>query len=419
MEQSKEKSQVVTDTAKGPLSGYLFQFERALLLLSSLETDTDYVSIEDVDDIATHKSDGTVLISDQSKHSISQSGSTFADTSYALWRTFQIWIEKFEAGIFDKNVTFICSTNKPISSNSILHFICNNPFDEVSDRISNLRTSQGEKLDQLIKEDPSKGKSIKAILDLVDFIIKKIDVFEVIQPSIKIDDNSDLKESIHNKLHLNSEQFTDLQKNNVYEGMIGWLTSHSLYKWRNSEVAEFTKKQMDSKYQSLIHTPSVINAVFRAKHSFSIDDTEIEAKRSELFVKQIELISRRPDAKDRTIKNAIEDFIRFEIEHAYLINEIGDFTKEDFNKFIDLCYEEWQSYFDDKVVHDIAEYSDDEKNHLALDIYSFIMKKLNINFADDYSFTTNNVYIKNGSFLKLSNIPMIGWHPDWEEHFKK
>ena len=203
MEQSKEKSQVVTDTAKGPLSGYLFQFERALLLLSSLETDTDYVSIEDVDDIATHKSDGTVLISDQSKHSISQSGSTFADTSYALWRTFQIWIEKFEAGIFDKNVTFICSTNKPISSNSILHFICNNPFDEVSDRISNLRTSQGEKLDQLIKEDPSKGKSIKAILDLVDFIIKKIDVFEVIQPSIKIDDNSGLKESIHNKLHLN------------------------------------------------------------------------------------------------------------------------------------------------------------------------------------------------------------------------
>lgn len=419
MEKSKRKIKLAAETAKGPLSGYLFQFERALLLLSGLENNTDYVSIEDVDDIATHKSDGTVLITDQSKHSIAQSGSTFADTSYALWRTLQLWIEKFESGIFQKDVTFICSTNKPISPNSILYFICNNRFDKVKEKVIDLKNTQEDKLNELVKDDLTKGKSVKAILKLVDFVIKKSDAFEIIQPSIKIDVNTDLKESICNKLHLSSEQYSDLQRDNIYEGMIGWLTSNSLYKWRNSKIAQFRKNQMDDKYQSLIHAPSIINAVFRAKHSFSIDDTEIEAKRGELFVKQIELISRRPDAKDRTIKNAIEDFIRFEIEHAYLINEIGDFTKEDFNKFIGLCYEEWQSYFDDKVVHDIAEYNDDEKNQLAIDIYSFIMKRLNINFADDYGFNTNNVYIKNGSFLKLSNIPMIGWHPDWEEHFKK
>jgi len=419
MEQSKEKNIVVADTAKGSLSGYLFQFERALLLLSSLENNTEFVSIEDVDDIATHQSDGTVLITDQSKHSISQSGSTFADTSYALWRTFQIWIEKFESGIFHENVTFICSTNKPVSSESILFFICNNEFDKVSDRIYGLRNSQSEKLNQIVKENPSNGKSIKTVLRLIDSVIKKIEVFKVIQPSIKIDDNSNLKESILNKLHLNSEQYTDLQRSNIYEGMIGWLTSHSLYQWRNSEIARFQKKQMDNKYQSLINSPSIVNAVFRAKHSFDLNETEIDAKKSELFVKQIELISRRPDAKDRTIKNAIEDFIRFEIEQAYLINEIGDFTKEDFDKFIDLCYDEWQSCFDDNVVNDIAAYSEGEKNQLAIDIYSFIMKKLDVKFAGDHSFNTDNIYIKNGSFLKLSNIPMIGWHPDWEEHFKK
>lgn len=321
MEKTKEKTQVASDTAKGSLSGYLFQFERALLLLSSLNNNTDYVSIEDVDDIAAHKGDGTVLITDQSKHSISQSGSTFADTSYALWRTLQLWIEKFEKEIFHEDVIFICSTNKPISPNSILYFICNNQFDKVKDKIIDLKTSQEEKLEKLIEVDPTKGKSVKAILKLIDFVIKNDKIFEAIQPSIKIDANTDLKESICNKLHLNSNQFTDLQRNNVYEGMIGWLTTNSLYKWRNSKIAEFRKSQMDNKYQSMIHAPSVVNAVFRAKHSISIDENEIDAMQSELFVKQIELISRRQDAKDRTIKNAIEDFIRFEIEHAYLINE--------------------------------------------------------------------------------------------------
>ncbi|WP_378185893.1 ABC-three component system protein [Aquimarina sp. W85] len=408
----------MSDSAKGSFSGYLFQFERALLLLSDLESDSDYISIENVDDIATHKTDGTVLITDQSKHSISESGTTFGDTTYALWRTLQLWVEKTENKIFDNNTIFICSTNKPISKNSLLHFICNNDFNMVKEKILELRTEQIEKLSKTRGKNKNKGKSIESILKLINFIIKKFDIFEVIQPSIEIKDNTNLKTDILNRLHLNSKHISELQQNNIYEGMLGWLTSNSLKLWRNAETAEFRKMEMNNKYQSLINRPSIVNALFRVKSSFSINNEEIEAKKDELFVKQIELLSRKEDAKNRIIKKAIEDFIRYEIEHTYIINEQGDFTKEDFSKFIDSCFEEWQSYFDDKVIFESSRYTEDEKNELAIEVYGHIMNRLKINFNNDYKFNTDNIYIKNGSFLKLSNIPKIGWHPDWKERFK-
>jgi hypothetical protein len=47
------------------------------------------------------------------------------------------------------------------------------------------------------------------------------------------------------------------------------------------------------------------------------------------------------------------------------------------------------------------------------------MHRLKLDFNESNKFNTENIYIKNGSFLKLSNIPRIGWHPDWEATFIK
>lgn len=111
----------MNDSAKGPAAGYIFQFEKALLMLTKLDKD-DFISIENVDDIAVHKN-GSVYITVQAKHRISSSGMTFQDTSYSLWRTLQIWIQKIEKGIFNDETQFVCSTNKIIPKDSLLLFI--------------------------------------------------------------------------------------------------------------------------------------------------------------------------------------------------------------------------------------------------------------------------------------------------------
>ncbi len=406
------------DSAKGPLAGYLFQFEKALLMLSDLEKDDDYISIEDVDDIATHKENGTVLITAQAKNSICNSGTTFEDTSTALWRTIQIWIDKLEKKIFNNGTMFICSTNKIIPKTSLLHKIKDLPIDDLMIEIQTLLKNQKEKLtkDRL---DKSKGNSIKKTIELIEFAISKMTYFEIIKKNIVIEDNENVKEKFFNKLHLSTKSYSDTQKDSIFHSFYGWITDNSNSKWKNGYEARITKNNFNEKHFQVFNNPSIINAVFRTKESLGvITENEILNKRKDLFVRQIEDINRKKDAKERIIKAAILDFIYSDIELSYIITK-GDFTETDFDEFLQQCQEAWQLCYDEQITKEIDEYSDEEKNSLAIKIYDTIMNRIEIKFKTGYCFNPNNKYVRNGSFLKLSNIPTVGWHPEWEEKYKE
>ena len=157
----------MSDSAAGPLSGYLFQFEKALLLLSNLENRTDYITIESVDDIATHAENGTVIMTAQAKHSISNSGTTFQDTSYALWRTLQLWIEKLENKTFNAKTKFICSTNKVIPSDALVNKLKSESADDAIKLITELLKSQQDKLSKS-KNKLTFSQFMQARLGLMD-----------------------------------------------------------------------------------------------------------------------------------------------------------------------------------------------------------------------------------------------------------
>lgn len=407
----------MSDSAAGPFAGYLYQFEQGLYLLLLLEKSANYLSIEDIDDVATHSSDGTVLLTLQAKHSIAQSGSTFSDNSYSLWRTFEIWLNKLEEGTFNDKTKFICATNKPILKNSLLYKLCHSSLD---DSISLIKSQKKKLLEtrKLKTEQGGKYPLGEKILPLMNRVLKSVEIFKTLHTNLDIKDETDLKEKIFNKLHLNSSSLSKLQRDNIYESLLGWLQEICLYKWRNGAKAIVSKGDLDNKYQSLRSSPSIIKAVFRSKEEINIDKNDIDARKNELFVKQIQGISLNSNAKKRMIKRAIEDYIRYEIEHTYIINEVGDFTKNDFDKFIGQCQEQWQQAFDSFIVKELDDYSEEEMNIKAIELYDFIMRKLEMNFQLDHSFNINNIYIKNGGFLKLSNIPEIGWHPNWEKSYK-
>lgn len=407
----------MSDTAKGPLAGYLFQFEKALLMLSNLEKGDDYISIEDVDDIATHKENGTVLLTIQAKNSISNSGTTFEDTSNALWRTLQIWIEKIEENIFNSNTKFICSTNKIIPKTSLLNKIKELSFDDLMIEVKNLLENQkakikGEKLEE------AKGKSIKKTIKLIEFAISKEVYFEIIKRNIIIEDSECVKEKFFNNLHLSNSMFMESQKDSIFHSFYGWIVDNCNSKWKNGEEARISKDNFNEKHFQVFNNPSIVNAVFRTKELLgTIDDKTILNRRKDLFVRQIEDINRRIDAKERIIKSAILDFIYSDIELSYIVTK-GHFTETDFDEFLKHCQESWQMCFDEYIVKEIDDYSDDEKNSLAVKIYDTIMNKIEIKFKTGYDFNPNNKYIRNGSFLKLSNYPIIGWHPEWEKKYK-
>lgn len=401
----------VNDCAIPSISGYIFQIEKALLLLPELATD-EFVSIEQVDDVAKHDGNGTVVLSIQAKHSISKSGTTFPNTSLSLWRTFEIWITKLKEGVFNINTIFCCSTNKEISSKSLLYFMKNNDFKTSIYSIVELQMSLKEKLPNMQRG----GKHVSRIIQLIDFALANRNELEVIHQNLEIKVDGDPKTEFLNKIHYNSRNRTQKQKDACYDEFCGWIVNTCKAKWKNSEQAVFCKKDFDTKYHQILNNPSIVNAIFSSKKELEeIGSRYIDNFRDALFVKQIKDLVWKKDAKERAIHLSIIDYICADIELKNIIDN-GDYTEEDFNEFTELCETKWLEWVDILIIKDLDEYTEDEKNTLAIQLFNKIMKELEMQFRSNL-FTDSTKYIQNGTFLKLSNSPKIGWHPDWEKKY--
>lgn len=408
----------MTDSAKGSISGYLYQFERAFYLLCNLEEEESYISIEKIDDVAVHSEEGVILIVEQDKNSIAASRTTFEDTSKDLWRTIELWIQKIKTKVLNKSTKFQCSTNKKIPDDALVKFMFQNKnsFDLVKDKIQDLREIQKNKLDKYKTKDSKRGKYVENILKLIDFAIKNETELKIIVSNLFVYDNTNLKKKIISKLRISS--YSELQQETIYNNLYGWILNTCMYKWNNNQDAEINKKDFDYQYTLNLNYPSIINAIFRAKRDINIDNADFESKKDEIFVKQINILKTNDKFKKFFVRNAIEDFLRYEIEHTYLIDK-GNLTKEDFMDFLNVCKEKWEEYFYRLINKELDNYSDEKMNELGIDVFTYIINILQVNFKNDISFNTDNIYIKNGTFLKLSNIPKIGWHPNWENLFNK
>ncbi len=403
------------DSAKGSVSGYLFQFEKALLLLSSLDHDSDYISIESVDDIASHKENGTVLITNQAKHSITNSGQTFEDTSYSLWRTFEIWIIKLNEKVFNNSTKFVCCSNKEIKEKSLLRYIKQEKFDVAISKIEALLVDQQNK----IQAKRDKGSKISAasleIVKLIEFTLSNRTAFEIIKNNLEIEALDNIKEQFYNRIHINVDMYDNDYREKVFTDFYGWLTYSSFAYWKQTKEAVISKKMFNEKYSVILFTPSLTNNIFRTREMLGTIEESVFSKNStELFVRQIEDLPLNTAAKQRAVKNAIRDFIYSEIEIAHIVSK-GVFTQEDFEIFIEDCRVAWQTKFDAIFPLEIESYSADEKTKKAIEIFNFIMSDIQILFKDKFGFTSSNAYFKNGCFLQLSNEPKIGWHPEWDK----
>jgi hypothetical protein len=407
----------MSDAATGPISGFLFQFEKALLILAGLTQADEFISVEDVDDIAIHDSNipDKILFTFQAKHSLSLSGSTFEDSSRALWRTLEIWIQKREAGTFSADTKFICSTNKTIPPDALIRLFTTKSFEDVEKTILEL---QG-KLKKAQSEKKKAGQSsphITYILKLIKFALEEKEILKGIAKNIIIEDEEDVKPKFLELMRLTIPGIKTARQDDVYQNFYGWLLDTCQANWRNAKSAAVSKKQFDAKWVVINSNPQIINAIFRKKSELgSLTAERIEEVKDELFVRQINDISRGPGAK-HILEKAMLDYIHHEIEMGFVIHK-GDFTSTDFEQFRSNCLDAWRDHFYSLVLKD--EYTEEESNAIAIAVFDGIMQENTLQFNEGFQFTPSNRYIKNGSFLKLSNLPEIGWRPDWTKKYGK
>ncbi|HMV90998.1 MAG TPA: hypothetical protein PKA40_15240, partial [Cyclobacteriaceae bacterium] len=138
-------------TAPGQMAGYLFQPDRALVLLCACNND-ESISIEMVDDLAIMDAKGEVTYREQDKHSIVATGSPLTDRSRELWNTLSIWTDDCKSGkLIPESTRLVCVTNKALDPQSLLKIISAAVTSKDVEKAFKLLKSAGKKPSDTIK----------------------------------------------------------------------------------------------------------------------------------------------------------------------------------------------------------------------------------------------------------------------------
>lgn len=390
---------ILTHTAPGPMAGYLFQPDRALFLLAQSNSDTT-IGIEVVDDLSIVDTDGKVIYREQSKHSILDKGQPFQNRSKDIWHTLSIWIQAAERKEIDPTkAKLVCATNKNLSDDLLVKKISSaKNKKEVSAILQLLKT---------VSTKPAEG-----IKKSVEFVFTHEKILEKIIPIIELSDGSSkdvLDKEIIRLLKLVPESANDTL---VY--LKGWV---------HSCTTEF----FDKGQPALIKVSNFLTALNNANYAYhskqikirlknivaeTIPKGEKEESKSRLFVKQLEIIS-HPQIEDIIIE-AIDDFLCSESERTRLVID-GEISKGDLSGMDERNKGRWLESFRRHITKINAGVSEKELQEIAFNIYDSTIS----GYYNHLRGTNVEPYLTKGSFYKMSDEPLIGWHPHWKKLFKE
>lgn len=405
----------MSDSAKGPGAGYIYQFELALVELAKMSKN-NMLSIEKMDDLAIQDEKSHYILTIQAKHSISMNGSKFGNTSVDLWKTLVNWVNKINEGYVVEGNHFKMITNVGVTSNSIIKMFRTEKFDKVVEKIRNIKHIQENK----ITENKTKGKdspTIQLTLNRINFILNNLHKLKIIISEFSYQENYQLEEDFFDSIQLGSIS-DETYKSELYEQFLGWIVKRSSENWKNGNNAEFTKKNFEEKYHHLRKIHPLEKALFRNKKDIpEITKINLNETRNDTYIQQIEDIERDEEDKEDIIKNAILDFVLSDIEISYIITTSNNFTKPDYEDFKDSCFNTWKKVKRKHAPLNQNKYSENEQNTIAIKIFDEIMDEVKLNFIDNTNFNNSNIYIQNGTFLSLSDEPKIGWIPSWKKKY--
>lgn len=381
------------------MAGYLFQPDRALVLLCSCKS-KEAVSIELVDDVATVDEKGKVVYREQDKSSIQTNGQPFKDRSKDLWNTLLIWTNEIKSGTLNIETTkLVCVTNKKLDNNSLIKKIAAaNKEEEITAAILLLKTAA-------VKPPAGIKKAIEAVIGEEEILRQLISQLTLIEENTFERRTVEIAEAL---------SLTDDIKDNVIESLRGWFNESVLKQLEKGQAPVIKKSDFNNRFTKAVNKETNDRIIFNVKRLVKSTISEIDREKAtdRLFVKQMELIE-HPD-KYEILLDAIDDFLCSEYERTRLTLK-GDIDREDLNEMDDECRERWKEAFRRKRTLLKTMMNEAEMAELAFGIYD---STINGYIATLKGFASNS-YLTKGTFHRLADIPEIGWHPDWDKYFLK
>jgi hypothetical protein len=386
-------------TATGQMAGYLFQPDRALVFLCSCKNNHS-VSIELIDDIAAIDETGTVVYREQDKSSIQTSGQPFKDRSKDLWNTLMIWATDIKNGSLNPEITkLVCVTNKTLTDKSLIKIIAEAKTPKEIDDVIFLLKKAATNPPATLKETISK-------------VLADEDVLKKLIPLIHLLDCNSFdarNEEIANELGLNDDI-----KDDVITDLRGWLNENILLQLDKGKAPVIKKTEFNQRLQKARQNAGDKKIKVLAKRFLQIEITNdnIAEAKERLFVKQLEVIQHYD--KENIIIDAIDDFFYSEHQRTLLVIQ-GDITGKELLAMDDTSKERWKESFRRKMTQYNVAMIEEQLSALAYEIYDSTIG----GYLAKIRGSDTEPYFTKGSFHKLSDALIIGWHPHWENLFTK
>ncbi|WP_424035087.1 DUF4297 domain-containing protein [Prevotella melaninogenica] len=415
---SKEQSK---RSAADIFAAFEYQWNYFVLRLLKENDDAATVSFELHDDVDTQTEEGITLY--QIKHSVRKSskGETInlSNRDTDLWKTISIWMTFIEEqpDILE-NTKFQLITNKAISKNKFVEaieaFHDTHSVEDLKSAFVTIKESKRTEKSK-IESDKSVNNHLN-VSQIINDLLNK-DYLKEFCSRISISKTSDiLKEDIKrimgNRFGLNYNRIDW-----VYNKLMTSLKDDSIVNIINKTPVSYNGSIFTERYQSIL---DIGRKKLNFRFDYSLDNLSGDF-RDFLFIKQLISIDDTKDDDLDRIADLTKNWLFFNNNLQEHWNN-NDIIHEDVKRLTEDVYAKWRTYYHSNHRRIISEATCSELCEAGCNTVDS-MRQCEFLLADTPlgNFLSEGCiyYYSNSATEIIPDLPLIGWHRDWKNKFKK
>ena len=415
---SKEQSK---RSAADIFAAFEYQWNYFVLRLLKENDDAATVSFELHDDVDTQTEEGITLY--QIKHSVRKSskGETInlSNRDTDLWKTISIWMTFIEEqpDILE-NTKFQLITNKAISKNKFVEaieaFHDTHSVEDLKSAFVTIKESKRTEKSK-IESDKSVNNHLNVSQIISDLLNK--DYLKEFCSRISISKTSDiLKEDIKrimgNRFGLNYNRIDW-----VYNKLMTSLKDDSIVNIINKTPVSYNGSIFTERYQSIL---DIGRKKLNFRFDYSLDNLSGDF-RDFLFIKQLISIDDTKDDDLDRIADLTKNWLFFNNNLQEHWNN-NDIIHEDVKRLTKDVYAKWRTYYHSNHRRIKSEATCNELCEAGCNTVDS-MRQCEFLLADTPlgNFLSEGCiyYYSNSATEIIPDLPLIGWHRDWKNKFKK
>lgn len=384
----------------GQMRGYLLQIRHMLYELISIEDIT--VSVEQLDDVAVEKDDGTI-IAEQLKSVIS-ADNPVANRSTVFWKTLYNWYNYVKNGDLSISKTIfkmIVIANRDISVGNISEQIFNaKTYDEAKEALKQAKLALWGKNEELKAKIPDSYADYLEVLfspaneDVVTKLISKV------EPYI-YEDNYDEQLTARFYKQILPSKFKD----NLLIYMLGWVDETANCYTKQGLPPIITSKEYRDALEAQCRMYYEKDVIPQLTPKIPHDQAVKEVEKADTYIKQLDLIEESFEEK----LYAASDYLQAKSENTERSKK-GLITKQIMDGYQDKVCRLWRNKRKQVLFSQQCGDSDILKGQALYTEMSTCVLLLDNSYPDFWGA---------GILHSLANLPhdnpQIGWHPKYEE----